>query len=1274
MSVAVIPCGPAVNDSERRAIDKLRGRLISIPGDEEWRLLTNLRFSPNPRRQSDEIDIIAIGPPGVRVIEVKHWAASWMKRNEEIVEHEADRVTDKAKRVAGKLRRTVPTLPWVPGFLFSTEKPSRVKELVGEVYRGVHFHGLDEGWREVLGTDASAVLTPQQIGDLAHALSPRAPLAEAGQLHRLAGYADLHLQTPTDRKFHRVYRARHSVRQDRVFLHLFDLSADRDPGHGRSPREIFDVLHAIQLHTFAPRILDSLQDAPGYGGELQFFTVGDPEAASLRNRAADQTWKTSARLRFAAGVIGALDALHKAGFRQSVTPETILVGQDDAPVLFGLDHARNIASAGSNSSAEDVGALCSALALLFEGRSGEKSAGALRVLEPGRAPSLARRPSPEDLQAAFEKLAGGDDAPPEADLPSLWPEGRVIPFSKRDFRIVARLGSSGGETTFKVVELDGESKEEGQTFLARVADDETTGRALLESHGEAHRRLRREAWSPVREIASQWSDGEILALLPWVEGEPLNEYTGMLDELAEDLETSLDELAMRWLRTVLETLDTFHRNELAHGDISLRRLLVVAGDSLALIGGERARRVGEPDSGHDDRPEDVRSLARAFFEAFFERTPSPLDESTSLQPSERQRHPLLSRFLERALGPGSTRGGGFADAHAAISLLDEPRVSETPRPEPKRSANEVPWLRSLLMSYPGSRWGNRETRGLDSDFASDTYVETRLEEALYQAIVKRRVRLVVLSGNAGDGKTALLQHLWGRLGLGSSQSATRILEGRMADGLTVRMNLDGSAAWNERSADELLDEFLEPFHQGSPSDDIVHLLAINDGRLLEWIERAGSEGKTPLTSALNSFLEGEEDAGQPHIRFIDLNQRSLVGAIPPDGTDLDTQFLEDLVNSLYGGERASKIWEPCRTCSAQERCRVFQAKQQFGPGGAADQDPRTQRSRTRERLFEALQAVHLRGETHITVRELRSALVYILFGVRYCSDYHDDPGDVAPFWDRAFDTGSDGRQGDVLGELARLDPALESHPRIDRHLNQESSTRPNGNASADVISSARRRAYFEWSEKTLQDLTGDPSSLGLARGVHLTNFRDLWSERSEREELKKRLCRGIARLGTLPPQALDRDEHVPLRITPRTPTETTFWIEKPLGRFGLAPNLTPPQEGLDRLHHQVIITYEYQDGRAPERLRLGAELFHRLLELGDGWQLGDIAADDTFAQLSIFVGRLVREDDRRLLAWNPLQEDTVYEIRAESPGDAGSRQLISLNRLPREVPDGKQTD
>ena len=126
---------------------------------------------------------------------------------------------------------------------------------------------------------------------------------------------------------------------------------------------------------------------------------------------------------------------------------------------------------------------------------------------------------------------------------------------------------------------------------------------------------------------------------------------------------------------------------------------------------------------------------------------------------------------------------------AAARPEGQPSPHEAPDPQAVRREQRVEWLRWLLQSYPGSRWGNRETRGLDSDFAEQTYVKTPLEAALYEDVRARRVRLVVLCGNAGDGKTALLQHLAGQFGLERRASSERVIERETDDGLRVRMNL-----------------------------------------------------------------------------------------------------------------------------------------------------------------------------------------------------------------------------------------------------------------------------------------------------------------------------------------------------------------------------------------------------------------------------------------------------------------------------------------------------
>ena len=132
MRITIFPCGPAANESELKAFEQLKSCLQSEPGDAEWMLLTNLAFSVTHQLQSDEIDAVAIGPPGVRVIEVKHWTASWMEAHADLVQQEADRVTNKARKIGTTLRKVFPDLPRVDGVILLTQEPSKFKRLVGE--------------------------------------------------------------------------------------------------------------------------------------------------------------------------------------------------------------------------------------------------------------------------------------------------------------------------------------------------------------------------------------------------------------------------------------------------------------------------------------------------------------------------------------------------------------------------------------------------------------------------------------------------------------------------------------------------------------------------------------------------------------------------------------------------------------------------------------------------------------------------------------------------------------------------------------------------------------------------------------------------------------------------------------------------------------------------------------------------------------------------------------------------------------------------------------
>ena len=554
-----------------------------------------------------------------------------------------------------------------------------------------------------------------------------------------------------------------------------------------------------------------------------------------------------------------------------------------------------------------------------------------------------------------------------------------------------------------------------------------------------------------------------------------------------------------------------------------------------------------------------------------------------------------------------------------------------------------------------------------SVFAHDTYVETELDRLLPAAIRAGDVSLVILCGNAGDGKTAFLQHLAAELGIKELPSERRVWDG-VIEGVRIKINLDGAAAWNGRSADELLDELFQPFHHGPPEPKRVHLVAVNDGRLMEWLESYESryDGDTRLTRQITEALGREGEGLDPHVRLIELNLRSLVGGIDDASGVISAEFIDRLCARFVGGDEAREIWKSCRSCSARTRCSIRVSAEMMG--ASADKTMLRQGTLLRRRLAAAFQAVHQRNEVHITARELKAALSYILFGIYACEDLHADI-ELRPHasGDFAFDPASPLRQGELLRELTRLDPALEAHARIDRYLRGHSAPDPAHGAPRypeASLASARRRAYFEWSDDQIVWVGGDAFALCLNGGRHFFDFRDFpLLTANKQRAIRDAICRGLSRLEALPEIALRQEGMVPIRVVPRTPTETAFWVGKPLDRFTLEAEQFVAALGLETLHRYLTLSYRTVDGRT-ERLTISLELFSLLMDLAEGVQILDAFSDDVFANLGVFTQRLAQEDERSLHAWNPAAENHVYNIGIQHRAAA---QTIVLGPAPGEA-------
>lgn len=1329
MALKHLLCGAFANNSEKHAAEYLKLRLQNHAATDDWVLLTNYSNSSNSQYLSDELDLIVVAPNGISVIEIKHWNAADIKGGKlPAAEAEAEKLNEKAKRLKGKLVRSCSfNFGFVEGKLLLTkgENEKYIDGITRRRIRGIDVYGLTE-WKDLFDISAPPILTNDQIIHISRVLHPQVTALVNDEIQNFDNtFFELKSVKTISTPFRRIYRARRKPGRDKVLLHIYDLTASTEKNALDIARREFEILQRLQTSIWLPNLMDSFQEAKNYPGELYFFSYVDTESPTLAKRAEDENWQVEERLYTTFRCIEALGQIHSEGMsagetnnpilHRNLTPETIHVRSNNEPLLTQLHLAKipgaqTVAAAapvdyanlgkyfapevrergiGASSIASDVYSLCASLGIIFsnapEAFKSPLTDEILKVLQSGLDADPTKRARLEDI---YHRLNGifAEPEPPEITTPpaiQYWDEDTIFKLHGRSYRVITKLGQGGFGTTFKVMEVNPKTGDDlSGPYVAKAITNEDAGRDAARAYAQVRAQTGTAHLAGVLEVVSDWQPDSVTALLKWIKGEPLNDLTGVLPLYFDDLGSeSHEDMTLMWASDLCSALSQLHEVGLVHGDVSPRNI-IIDGSNITLTDFDTATAAGnsplgctktycspEIEAGFPvEFSDDLYALAATIFHTLFDRDPfhhgAHADKSRGLnwQDINQTEWERLNKFLSRAAHPDkSQRFASAMEAQAFLRRLTQPETSgdESFIPETAliRTDNIVDWLSQLLQSYPGSPKGNAETRGLDSDFARMTYVETALDEILADDIKNRRVSLVVLCGNAGDGKTAFLQNLAANLGLEVGASAQRIWDLTLDDGLKFYANLDGSAAFQGRSANELLDECLAPFQTEEFPENLVHLLAVNDGKLLEWLED-GSASDSDLTDQLYDALADDYAELDPRIRFIDLNKRSLVGGFQKNSQEISADFVDKLLEKMLGSEM--DVWQPCHSCTAQMRCHAW---------ASVDALRDVEKGSTlREKLTRALLAVHQRGEIHITARSLRAALVYIFFGTWECADLHENPSFFPTmYYDRAFDFNSLFRQGDLLAELSRLDPALESHPDIDRFLLkkvEDALIQNNQLAEPPALDSLRRQAYFEWTKEEIEKIGGE-NALGLAKSQHLDKFLLVESGTDpERQNICSQLCEGIARLEDLPEAAFETDVNsVPLKITPRTPTETAFWVSKPRDKFTLKPRIIRAVAGIETLHTHVVLSYKFDNGHV-EELGIGAELFDLLMELREGYQISDAQSDDTFANLSIFKQRLAQEGDRVLFAWNPASEKVM---KLEAAMVDGVQKLAIVSAVEGEI-------
>lgn len=341
---------------------------------------------------------------------------------------------------------------------------------------------------------------------------------------------------------------------------------------------------------------------------------------------------------------------------------------------------------------------------------------------------------------------------------------------------------------------------------------------------------------------------------------------------------------------------------------------------------------------------------------------------------------VLREILER--GTASKRDQRFPDATAlaealralpdhvfglAAALGEPPSVPDEELARP----NWNPYQYRLSSLFSQSTTTNAGTRGLD-EFSSWAYVATRIDRELERDLAAGRLRLVVITGNAGDGKTAFIQMV--ERHLGERGSLRRREDGNGAviehDGGRLLTNWDGSQDEGARENEEVLREFFAPFAGDDPKPDPgeTRVIAINEGRMRDFLEANRAEFSWLEQTVIALLLE-QEVAGADWLRLVNLNLRSLT-LRGSEGDSIVAQLL-----ARFSDER---LWEPCRGCVALDLC--------YANANASTLRDPVLGPRAAERIRQTLDVARLRRRLHITMRDLRSALAWIVVGGRNCTE------------------------------------------------------------------------------------------------------------------------------------------------------------------------------------------------------------------------------------------------------------------------------------------------
>ncbi len=788
--------------------------------------------------------------------------------------------------------------------------------------------------------------------------------------------------------------------------------------------------------------------------------------------------------------------------------------------------------------------------------------------------------------------------------------------------------------------------------------------------------------------------------------------------------------ALELARQVAEGLAHLHRHGVYHCDIKPRNLIwtdrgvriidfnvsVLAAADNGRGGGSRRYLPPDIDLNAVPRPSDLAdrdlyALGVTLYEAitgaypWLAATPPPgeppLDPRSISGLSDLA--PELAEVAVKAIAPKrADRFASIAELQASLAGVQQARRARSETTETWATVglddggstppNTNPFVARLLTLYSQSQQSNVGTRGLDA-LGERTYVETALDRQLEPAVLRGEFRLVLITGNAGDGKTAFLQRLEQRAHGNQAAFDPPLVNGRRfrLQDRTYLTNYDGSQDEGDQKSDEVLGDFFAPFAGADADawpDDEVRLIAINEGRLVDFLTT--ERERFPL---LERVVRVGLVSGTPEHRVavVNLNLRSVVTATgglelfegDPKGGD------ESIFARLIRRLTHEAFWEPCNSCDLKERCYVLHNARTF-------QDE-TAGHKVIERLKTLYAITHLRGRLHITMRDLRSAVAYMLAGTRDCQAIHDlyKAGDraavVQGFYFNSWMGGDTANADRLLALLQEVDVGHVSDPRFDRAIDFVSPV-----VDRSLFRFARRADYDrEVIQRLFDDLPRDYSGrptehrLGAHQGyVEMVRRRAFFERRDSgwRQMLPYRsaeqmlgLVRGEAPLHEVLPRilrAINRGEglsdpgrldgRLALRVREVERGTVRSYRVFPPERFSLAISDSAGSAlFIEHMPIGLVLRYRGEAGNEAE-IQINLDVFEMLERVGEGYRPSIEEEQGHYLSLAVFKNLLGSEPYQEVLLTTTGHD--FYRIERHGDGRLEMKALGPVDTAPVALP------